>query len=48
MADGYGELRDGAVRVRDGRIAWLGPRAQAPLDGAARRRRRRLLAHARA
>ena len=34
MADGYGELRDGAVRVRDGRIAWLGPRADAQLDGA--------------
>jgi imidazolonepropionase len=34
MADGYGELRDGAVRVEGGRIAWLGPRAQAPLDGA--------------
>jgi imidazolonepropionase len=34
MADGYGELRDGAVRVKGGRIAWLGPRAQAPLDGA--------------
>jgi imidazolonepropionase len=34
MADGYGELRDGALRVEDGRIAWIGPRAQAPLDGA--------------
>jgi imidazolonepropionase len=34
MADGYGELRDGAVRVEDGRIAWIGPRAEAPLDGA--------------
>jgi imidazolonepropionase len=30
MADGYGELRDGAVAVVDGRIAWLGPRALAP------------------
>ena len=30
MVDGYGELRDGAIAVRDGRIAWLGPRAQAP------------------
>jgi len=26
MADGYGELRDAALAVRDGRIAWLGPR----------------------
>ena len=30
MVDGYGELRDGAIAVRGGRIAWLGPRAQAP------------------
>jgi imidazolonepropionase len=35
MADGYGEQRDGAVRVRDGRITWVGPRADAPLHGAA-------------
>ncbi|WP_426174254.1 imidazolonepropionase [Massilia sp. TWR1-2-2] len=34
MAGGYGEQRDGAVRVRDGRIAWVGPRADAPVDGA--------------
>ncbi|PIL46278.1 imidazolonepropionase [Massilia eurypsychrophila] len=34
MADGYGEQRDGAVRVHDGRIAWVGPRADAPVDGA--------------
>ena len=27
MAGGYGEQRDGAVRVRDGRITWVGPRA---------------------
>lgn len=33
-ADGYGELRDGAVRVKNGRIAWVGPRAAAPLDDA--------------
>lgn len=31
MADGYGELRDGAIAVADGRISWLGPRAEAPL-----------------
>ncbi|MES2296501.1 MAG: imidazolonepropionase [Pseudomonadota bacterium] len=30
MADGYGQLRDGAIGVKDGRIAWIGPRAQAP------------------
>ncbi len=30
MADGYGELRDGAIGVTGGRIAWLGPRAEAP------------------
>lgn len=30
MTDGYGELRDGAIGVTDGRIAWLGPRAGAP------------------
>jgi imidazolonepropionase len=35
MVGGYGELRDGAVRVRDGHIAWVGPRGQAPVDGAA-------------
>ncbi len=30
MVDGYGELRDGAIAVTDGRISWLGPRAEAP------------------
>ncbi len=30
MADGYGEIRDAAVAVKDGRIAWLGPRAEMP------------------
>ncbi|RSZ56758.1 imidazolonepropionase [Massilia atriviolacea] len=30
MEQGYGELRDGAIAVADGRIAWLGPRAEAP------------------
>ncbi|MDB5909532.1 MAG: imidazolonepropionase [Massilia sp.] len=34
MTGGYGELRDGAVRVEDGRIAWVGPRKAAPLEGA--------------
>jgi imidazolonepropionase len=27
---GYGEIRDGAIAVKDGRIAWLGPRAELP------------------
>ncbi|MEH6436979.1 imidazolonepropionase [Massilia sp. DD77] len=30
MAEGYGELRDAALAVKDGRIAWIGPRADAP------------------
>jgi imidazolonepropionase len=30
MAGGYGELRDAAIAVKDGRIAWLGPRREAP------------------
>src|SRR4051794_28877631 len=30
MVDGYGELRDAAIGVKDGRIAWLGPRTGAP------------------
>jgi imidazolonepropionase len=30
MADGYGLVEDGAVAVRDGRIAWVGPRREAP------------------
>jgi imidazolonepropionase len=34
MVGGYGDQRDGAVRVRDGRITWVGPRADAPVDGA--------------
>ena len=34
MVDGFGELRDGAVRVDDGRIAWVGARADAPMAGA--------------
>ena len=28
--DGYGEIRDGAIAVRDGRIAWLGRRDDLP------------------
>jgi imidazolonepropionase len=31
---GYGELRDGAVRVEDGHIAWVGPRADAAQSNA--------------
>jgi imidazolonepropionase len=30
MADGYGIVEDGAVAVKDGRVAWAGPRAEAP------------------
>jgi imidazolonepropionase len=30
LADGYGVNEDGAVAVRAGRIAWVGPRAVAP------------------
>jgi imidazolonepropionase len=30
MADGYGELRDAAIAVAGGRIAWLGPRSEVP------------------
>jgi imidazolonepropionase len=30
MAGGYGALPDAAIAVADGRIAWLGPRADAP------------------
>ncbi|KQQ47419.1 imidazolonepropionase [Duganella sp. Leaf126] len=33
--DGYGEIADAAIAVRDGRIAWLGPRAALPADSAA-------------
>jgi imidazolonepropionase len=31
---GYGEILDAAIAVRDGRIAWLGARAEAPLGAA--------------
>ncbi len=34
MADGYGELRDCTVLVENGRIASVGARAEAPLEGA--------------
>ncbi|SHH51086.1 imidazolonepropionase [Massilia sp. CF038] len=30
MVDGYGQQRDSAIAVRDGRIAWIGPMASAP------------------
>lgn len=30
--EGYGEIRDGAIAVRDGRIAWIGKRADLPSD----------------
>ncbi|HYD61911.1 MAG TPA: imidazolonepropionase [Noviherbaspirillum sp.] len=31
----YGEIRDGAIAVHDGRIAWLGPRSALPAHQAA-------------
>jgi imidazolonepropionase len=34
LADGYGVNEDGAVAVRDGRIAWVGHRADAPRTAA--------------
>jgi imidazolonepropionase len=30
MRDGYGEIRNAAIAVKDGRIAWLGPQADLP------------------
>ncbi len=30
MVDGYGDIADGAIAVKDGKIAWLGPRADLP------------------
>jgi imidazolonepropionase len=30
MADGYGAIEDAAILIRDGRIAWVGPAADAP------------------
>ncbi len=30
MVDGYGEIKDAALAVKDGRIAWLGTRSEAP------------------
>jgi imidazolonepropionase len=30
MVDGLGEVKDGAIAVHHGRIAWLGPRREAP------------------
>jgi imidazolonepropionase len=30
MASGYGEIEDAAIAVSNGRIAWLGPRADLP------------------
>ncbi|MFZ6748577.1 imidazolonepropionase [Undibacterium sp. Ren11W] len=32
MQDGYGEIRDGAIAVKDGKIAWLGARAALPAN----------------
>ena len=35
MDGGYGEIRDAAIAVKDGRIAWLGPVAALPPDALA-------------
>ena len=35
MVDGYGEIPDGAIGVRNGRIAWLGKQADAPAGASA-------------
>lgn len=35
MTDGYGEIRDAALAVKGGRIAWLGARADLPPGAAA-------------
>ena len=35
-ASGYGEIRDGAIAVKDGRIAWLGRRGDIPAGSTAR------------
>lgn len=31
--DGFGSIRSGAIAIRDGRIAWIGPTAQLPKAG---------------
>lgn len=31
--DGFGAIRDGAIAIRGGRIAWIGPVASLPKDG---------------
>ena len=36
-SEDYGHIADGAVAVRDGRIAWLGPRAELPASWRAAR-----------
>ena len=30
QGEGYGEIHDGALAVREGRIAWVGPRRSLP------------------
>lgn len=35
----WGAIEDGAIGVRDGRLAWVGPRADLPADDAARTER---------
>ena len=35
MREGYGEIRHGAIAVKDGRIAWLVPERDAAQEGSA-------------
>lgn len=35
-ADGFGAIRDGALALKDGRIAWVGPAAELPKHGIGR------------
>jgi imidazolonepropionase len=32
MQEGYGEIRDAAIAIKDGKIAWLGARAMLPVN----------------
>jgi len=32
MTDGYGEIKDAAIAVKDGRIVWLGSRSELPAE----------------
>ena len=36
-ASGYGEIRDAAVAIKDGRFAWVGPRSELPAGASSAR-----------